>query len=570
MNSPPSQYTMPGRQPHPTSFSVQAYGQAHTTNQFASSRPPSYGPPAPPQYSNQPQCHRPPPSPTGFSPQMHTCPYMPPLHTTPHSSPTITTPPTHWGFDRSGASPSFPPPQGYPPGPPHAQRMLHDRGGFGQQRNFGGVDRRSQNRSNKRPHSTAFSQRPAENQPTAPLPIPIFGNPLPSKPPPAIDATRKAKKKRRKYNQLGLTPRTEDHESSEEDDDINEELRLAMLMKGSELKVTYRGRTATLQSAADITAWLQDRRQRYPTAARIAEKAKESKERKAAREARKAGLGGIAKRHREEITNKEIAKVKEKLSCEQNLVEAAEKAKLKAEKLRKKLLKEEERIAKAEAAAERARQNVESLKVNNELSAYEPMEATIAAGQAEGDPVASVSHNNETNINGTVGQGLEQETPTTQGAMDGEMSSRMDRIQGAQVRQDNNNHVSLDTIGDLNDETSSSGSDSSTDDSDDTGESESGPELMTSKRQRPDRVPPSARRSNNTCHQLLKTGTCRREHCQYKHEIAAGEKNTAGGGERERQSLMQALMARQREDEDQRVMEAISKLGEQGLLNDDA
>lgn len=48
------------------------------------------------------------------------------------------------------------------------------------------------------------------------------------KPPALYENTRKPRKKKRKHNQLGLTPKAEEHESSEEEeDDVNEEARLA-------------------------------------------------------------------------------------------------------------------------------------------------------------------------------------------------------------------------------------------------------------------------------------------------------------------------------------------------------
>ena len=58
--------------------------------------------------------------------------------------------------------------------------------------------------------------------------VPSFGGqlPLPLKPPALDGNTRKSRKKRRKLNQLGLTPKAEEHESSGEDD-TDEEAKLA-------------------------------------------------------------------------------------------------------------------------------------------------------------------------------------------------------------------------------------------------------------------------------------------------------------------------------------------------------
>ena len=59
--------------------------------------------------------------------------------------------------------------------------------------------------------------------------VPSFGIPLPTKPPvPEAEVRKPKKKKKRRVNQLGLTPKTEDHvSSSEEEDEIDEEAKLA-------------------------------------------------------------------------------------------------------------------------------------------------------------------------------------------------------------------------------------------------------------------------------------------------------------------------------------------------------
>jgi hypothetical protein len=56
--------------------------------------------------------------------------------------------------------------------------------------------------------------------------VPSFGLALPDKPPTVQNQTKKLRKKKRKHNQLGLTPMNEDHESSEEEDP-DEESKLA-------------------------------------------------------------------------------------------------------------------------------------------------------------------------------------------------------------------------------------------------------------------------------------------------------------------------------------------------------
>lgn len=59
--------------------------------------------------------------------------------------------------------------------------------------------------------------------------VPSFGNPLPLKPPiPHVDDTKPGKKKKRRANQLGLTPKTGERVSSSEEEDVDEELKLGV------------------------------------------------------------------------------------------------------------------------------------------------------------------------------------------------------------------------------------------------------------------------------------------------------------------------------------------------------
>jgi hypothetical protein len=83
----------------------------------------------------------------------------------------------------------------------------------------------------KRDHNQAFHQsRRADPLGKAPPAVPSFGLPLPILPTPPTQnkgAVEPKKKKERTFNQLGLTPRKEEHESSEDEDDEDEESRLA-------------------------------------------------------------------------------------------------------------------------------------------------------------------------------------------------------------------------------------------------------------------------------------------------------------------------------------------------------
>ena len=91
-------------------------------------------------------------------------------------------------------------------------------------------------RGHKRVHSDAFG--PKHRTPLrapAPPAVPSFGNPLPIKPPVPQENGKKPRKKKRKHNQLGLTPKAEEHESSEEEEeeDVDEEAKLAASQSGT-------------------------------------------------------------------------------------------------------------------------------------------------------------------------------------------------------------------------------------------------------------------------------------------------------------------------------------------------
>lgn len=92
-------------------------------------------------------------------------------------------------------------------------------------------------RGQKRGHGEGFNRPRNQNHRTqVASAVPSFGNPLPLpvKPPAFHEHTRKPRKKKRKHNQLGLTPKAEEHESSEEEEDeADEEASLAAVAAGS-------------------------------------------------------------------------------------------------------------------------------------------------------------------------------------------------------------------------------------------------------------------------------------------------------------------------------------------------
>lgn len=425
-----------------------------------------------------------------------------------------TPPAMHWGYGQTGPTGSFPGAQQGNAWSPHS----FNNNAYGN--NTPNRDQPAKN-LNKRDHSSAFG-KPQSIAPRvpAPPPVPSFGNPLPSKPPPPSNATQKPKKKKRKHNQLGLTPKTEDHESSEEEDDADEESKLASGGGGAAnvpLRFTYRGRTATLQTPEEIASWIEERKKRFPTQAKIEEKKKAMEEAKKAREE--------AMKQKKEARKQETKKPQKERQQQRasgNPVDAVAKATEKADKLRRKLEKEQKRVAKAEADAERARLKVEELRKES----TGPNQDGAAAGHVSGEL---------SEIANPVAVLATQEKP-------------VDEMEATEVSS------SFDTTDD-SDWTSSSGSDVSSSDSEESDKDEdadsddSAPEEITSRREGPEQVPPPPRTNvkRRVCRHFARKGKCLRgDKCNFLHELPerkAKAKPAAPQQQKGRKGLLQMVCA---------------------------
>ena len=140
----------------------------------------------------------------------------------------------------------------------------------------------SDGRGQKRPHADAFTPRDVKPKPLTSPAVPSFGAPLATTiatSPPKHEDPKPKKKKPRKHNQLGLTPKGETPEVS---DDEDEEAKLAATLRapvsgsvagggGGSYSFECEGKVFLLRSPQDIAAWIGERRKRYPTKQRIAE-----------------------------------------------------------------------------------------------------------------------------------------------------------------------------------------------------------------------------------------------------------------------------------------------------------
>lgn len=150
---------------------------------------------------------------------------------------------------------------------------------------------------------------------------------------------------------------------------------------GFRLQFSYKGRTSTLRSFADIAAWIEERKNRFPTKARVEEQKENQRQLKASQQAKRQALKESTKpkqpakpveKQKQTTEVKEEAKSKDgEKECAVTTEAAKSKAKL--EKLRKELRKQEKRIAKAEAKASR---------LESEANKYQPggLVPPIAAG----------------------------------------------------------------------------------------------------------------------------------------------------------------------------------------------
>lgn len=85
----------------------------------------------------------------------------------------------------------------------------------------------------KRQHDGIAGQRRHKNKTSAEVKtkvapaVPSFGKPLPVSLPPSQETEERPKRKKRRHNQLGLTPKSLEYESSEDENDVDEEVKLA-------------------------------------------------------------------------------------------------------------------------------------------------------------------------------------------------------------------------------------------------------------------------------------------------------------------------------------------------------
>jgi hypothetical protein len=355
------------------------------------------------------------------------------------------------------------------------------------------------------------------------------------KPPPVAESTanRKAKKRKRKHNQLGLTPNTEDHESSEEEADEDEESKLAQ--SGSDaapLQVSYKGKTSVLQTQSDIAAWIAERKKKFPTQARVEEKKKSMEEAKAAREAARQ------QKQKEQQDKRKEHMQKQSESKTDSTADATTNAQ-RREKIRRNLEREEKRIQKAMAETEAARLRMEALQkealsLNADLSQDEGAGITpVPTPVIKTEPADPVQDSESEPALKAEPIKAEPHDPIAEPAQSAVPASHATELQGdpGVAESDNLEHtiktehptdhdvddMELASEPGASDWTSSASSSDSDSDSD---SDDSAPEQATSRRTGPERVLPPPREGKKTvCRYFARNGHCNRgDQCKFLHE----------------------------------------------------
>jgi Nuclear fragile X mental retardation-interacting protein 1 (NUFIP1)/Zinc finger C-x8-C-x5-C-x3-H type (and similar) len=383
----------------------------------------------------------------------------------------------------------------------------------------------------------------------------------------------------------------------------------------------YNGRTATLRTAAEIAAWIAERKKRYPTQAKAEAAKKEAAEKKRKwaevkkqrEEAAQAKRLEREKARQEELRLKALESKKRKdVEKEQKQAERArnedaeededhkiraKKAKIKAEKLRLKANKAELKVLEAEAAARKAKKRRGSLQ-SSTLTQGNPRAQEISSRDAD-SAIAREGNGAETATQADVVESgiirkihQDMEDPKNKA---GVLSTNKGEDDDEELISDSpSSPLSISDSSALSDAELTSSSASSSDSSD--SDSDSTPEQTTSKRLRPTRVTPPPRRpptyTNHLCRSLLATGRCPRgDECRYSHDLpdtlpSLGERKDKLKGKRKmrlgkvkaaegpakkegRKGLWQVMVEKEQEEERKQLLRAIVFMGERGLLGED-
>lgn len=185
----------------------------------------------------------------------------------------------------------------------------------GQKRKLG--DRNNTAQPHMQPTPAQQSTKPPRAKAAVPPPVPSFGFSLPTpaiaQPNAASHTKSKREQKKRKLN-LGLSnaplqvEQPPSDAEAEEEDELDEEEAYAQKLKGGGFSFEHEGEQITIRTAAEVAAWIRDRRRNFPTQQRIVEKAQEKASKRASELEFLRRLKGVPPKTQEDTRTDQPAK----------------------------------------------------------------------------------------------------------------------------------------------------------------------------------------------------------------------------------------------------------------------
>ncbi|KAI9843730.1 MAG: hypothetical protein M1838_002493 [Thelocarpon superellum] len=356
-----------------------------------------------------------------------------------------------------------------------------------------------------------------------------------------------------------------------------------------QLQFEYKGQTSTLGSAAEICAWIEERKKRFPTKKRVEEKKAERERR--VQEAQRIRTEALRAKNKSKQSERAGASVAEASGETKRIKGAAgaDAAREKREKLRKKLKKQKRQLAKLDA--ELAKTD-ESKDAEPEASRRKRKHEEEINGVDEGKKQSGATQEDEEKIG-------EEDNPTPSLILSPpEMTSKppepeveTQAVEKMDESVSMSSGVSISSLTDSEDETSSSDASSSSPSSSSDDEA---PDESSTRRTGPDKAAVrQGEKSGQICRRFLQTGRCsyseKRGGCRFLHELpkhhskGQGQRDSTIGDEsgtarqagkkgtrvkQQRKSLYQRMLENDREKEDTLVVRAIRHLAEHGLLDE--
>jgi hypothetical protein len=358
-------------------------------------------------------------------------------------------------------------------------------------------------------------------------------------------------------------------ESDEDDED--EEAKLGTITT-SGVAFEYGGRVATLKTPAEIAAWIADRKKRFPTAAKAAHAKEEAQEKQKKWEEEKQANQEARRLQRESYEKEKAAKLQEvargqkvagRLNTKEtaksrgegtdNACDAAEKARLKTEKLIKKAVKAQKKLTRAQDALKRAQ----------------------GAVQTTGSTESTAERSNDQVMGDVLTRKLAPQ-----------IASEDRPVRLGPILDDSDASSILTSDGENDEGTSSSGSSS---DSSSESDSDAAPEVLTTKRTATDRVAPPPRVPASTvststqlvpCRNIMRYGRCNAgKKCRFSHDPnhsvdvvmhtrSVKQRESQATGRPKRKGLWEVMVEKEKEEEARAVLRVIVEMGDKGMLDD--